>query len=63
MKLESITITHAKSIKFHPNDYAIDEAMTSQKLLLQSCLTVQNNHMDLHYSTIHVIAVDIHSNT
>jgi hypothetical protein len=31
MKLESITIIDAKSIKFHPNDYPIDEAITSQK--------------------------------
>jgi hypothetical protein len=29
MQLEGITITHAKSIKFHPNDYPIDEEMTS----------------------------------
>jgi hypothetical protein len=62
MKLQNITVTHAKSIKFHPNDYPVEEAVTSQKLF-QSCQTVQNNHMDLHYSTIHVIAVDIDSNT
>ena len=29
MKLQNITITHAKSIKFHPNGYPIEEAMTS----------------------------------
>jgi hypothetical protein len=28
MKLQSITITHAKSIKFHPNDYPIEEEIT-----------------------------------
>ena len=33
------------------------------EIIISICLTVQNNHMDLHYSTIHVIAGGIHSNT
>jgi hypothetical protein len=61
MKLLSITITHAN--KFHLNDYPIEEAMTSHKLLFKSCLTVQNDHMDIYYSIIHVTAVGMHSST